>query len=142
MAQGNHNAKPPEGYAFKEGDDPRRNHGGRTPTKWVRDFLDAACDKSPTGKTRRQRQAEAAYLRSLQCDVNGNPDPFIPAKDANEAVKVMWAYDMGKPVEAIEVTETNRPRVLFYLPAKGSKPQASAQPDDVKKDGGNATGDG
>lgn len=31
------------------------------------------------------------------------------------------AYDMGKPIESMEVKTTDGPRVIFHLPANGRK---------------------
>ena len=104
----NPHAIPPEGGGFQEGADPRRNPGGRTPSKWLRKFLDAAYDKSEGGKTRREAIAEHLYeiASSYRVIVKGHGEdaiPFADAKDSIEAAKLLMAYDMGKPVEAIEI---------------------------------------
>jgi hypothetical protein len=94
----NPNAKPPEGGDFMQGDDPRRNRGGRTPSKWLRDYLNAAYDKSPEGAPRRnaiaQRLFEIATGTATEADT----------RDSIEAAKLLLAYDMGKPTESVEMS--------------------------------------
>lgn len=101
-------SRPPTDGGFKDGQDPRRNAGGRTPSKWLREYLDAANDKGPDGQTR--RQAIAAHLfevaTSWTVKIRGRGEDAIEvadAKDSIEAAKLLMAYDMGKPVEQIEV---------------------------------------
>lgn len=94
---------PPEESRFSS--DKQPSNPGRTPTKWIRDFLTAACDKSPEGKSRRQRTAEVAYWTALRCNPEtGQFDPSIPVKDANAARELIWAYDMGQPPKPLELS--------------------------------------
>jgi hypothetical protein len=97
---------PPKDYQFASGKS--GNPGGRTPTKWMRELLSAACDKSPTGQPRRERIFWAFYWRALRCDPDtGMTDKSIPVKDANVAGQVLMAYDMGKPVAAVALTDSD-----------------------------------
>lgn len=140
---------PPAEHRFQAGDDPKRNPGGRTPTAWLRKLLDAAHDKSPEGRSR--REAIALHLievaTSYEVVVKGRGEDAIPlasAKDSIEAAKVLYAYDMGKPVESIEVKNPDGPRVLFYLPTKDGQPSALAaapeQPPTGSDDGSGSAG--
>lgn len=62
------------------------------------------------------------YWRSRRRNPDtGEIDPTIPAKDANRAGEILMAYDMGKPIESMEVKTTDGPRVIFHLPANGRK---------------------
>lgn len=98
--------KPPEEHRFAS--DKQPSNPGRTPTKWLRELLSAACDKSPTGQSRRERIFWAFYWRALRCDPEtGQQDKSIPIKDANAAGQVLWHYDMGKPVAAVALTDAD-----------------------------------
>jgi hypothetical protein len=108
----NPHAIPPEGGAFKSGDDPRRVGGGRTPTKWLRQYLDAARDKSEGGQSRRLAIADHLYevATAWEVQVKGHGENAIQvadAKDSIEAAKLLLAYDMGKPTESIEIESPN-----------------------------------
>lgn len=97
---------PPAEYQFQEGKS--GNPGGRTPTKWLRELLNAACDKGPSGQSRRERIFWAFYWRALRCDPDtGLPDKSIPVREANTAGLVLWHYDMGKPVAALALTDAD-----------------------------------
>ena len=75
------------------------NPGGRTPTRWLRAFLDAAYDKSEPGKDRRQRIAEHLYevATSWQIIQLGREYEVASARDSVAAAALLLAYDMGKP---------------------------------------------
>jgi len=125
MANTNPTGKGGEETRFKAG--ASGNPGGRTPTAWLREFLSAACDKSESGQSRRQAIAEHMFevATSYEVIVKGHGEEAIPiasAKDSIEAGKVLFAYDMGKPVESLEVNQTTAPRVVTCLPVKGSVP--------------------
>jgi hypothetical protein len=95
------------------------------------------------------REAIADHLievaTSWQVVVKGHGEKAIEvasAKDSIEAAKVLYAYDMGKPVESLEVKDVNVPKVLIYLPSNGREPrvkpedaQAPAQGDGAAVDG-------
>ena len=57
------------------------------------------------------------------------------AKDSIEAAKLLYAYDMGKPVESLEVNALNAPKVLIYLPANGREPTEPPLPEKVSAEG-------
>lgn len=101
---------------------PAGNPGGRTPTAWLREKLSKAIKDGDVSA----REAIADHLievaTSYEVIVKGREEPIelASAKDSIEAAKVLYAYDMGKPVESHEVTTNNGPKVLFYLPAKDS----------------------
>lgn len=123
---------PPEEHRFKKGSS--GNPGGRTPTAWLREFLSAAHDKSDEGKSRRMAIAEhlLEVATSYEVIVKGRGDDAMPmasAKDSIEAARLLMAYDMGKPVESIEVTQSDSPKVLTCLPLKGSVPPGQAPRD-------------
>jgi hypothetical protein len=96
--------QPPVLKPFAEGDDPRRNAGGRTPTKWLREFLDAAYDKGPTGQTRRAAIAERLMTIATSDTLTKEG---VNYKDSMDAIRLILAYDMGKPVQAVEVSGAN-----------------------------------
>ena len=101
---------------------------GKTPTAWLRAKLAKAVKDGDVSA----REAIADHLieiaTSYEVIVKGREDPILlaSAKDSIEAAKVLYAYDMGKPVESHEVTTNNGPRVLFYLPAKDGTAAPSA----------------
>jgi hypothetical protein len=106
---GNPNAKPPTSTQFKKGEDPKRNAGGRTPVKWLHELLSAANDTSAAGETR--REAIGMHLLSIatswEVKTKGAGESAIQvadAKNAIEAAKLLLGYDMGKPVEAVELS--------------------------------------
>jgi len=87
----------------------RANHGnagGRTPSRWLREFLDAAYDKGPTGQTR--REAVAAHLFEIATSWKilhfGENLDVASGRDAVEAAKLLFGYDMGKPAQSVEVS--------------------------------------
>ena len=131
----------------------RANAGGRTPTKWLRDLLGAARDQTPGGQTHRE---EVFYhlleiATSWEVVIKGRGDDAIPvasAKDSIEAAKLLYAYDMGKPVEALEVSNPDGslgPRVMAYIPSNGRVPgrepeETSGANDETKPAQGETTG--
>ena len=76
------------------------NPGGRTPTAWLRELLSAANDRSPEGKTRR----EAIFFHQLDIATRTGRGMDASPREATAAAGILNAYDMGKPVEALEVT--------------------------------------
>ena len=110
---------------------PVGNAGGRTPTAWLRDKLAKSLKEGDVSA----REAIADHLieiaTSYEVIVKGREDPIplASAKDSIEAAKILYAYDMGKPIESHEVTTNNGPKVLFYLPMKdGAKAIEPAPP--------------
>ena len=99
----------PEEHRFKPGDDPKRNGGGRTPTKWLREFLDAAHDKADGSGSRREAIAHhlVEVATSWKVVVRGRGENAIDVASAADSVKaaeLLYAYDMGKPVDSLEVS--------------------------------------
>jgi hypothetical protein len=99
-------ANPSGKGGFTGKDDPRRNNGGRTPAKWLHEFLDAASDKENLSR----REAVAAHLFEVATEwevkVKGRGEQAFEvasAADSIEAAKLLMAYDMGKPTESLEV---------------------------------------
>lgn len=91
------------------------------------------------------REAIADHLievaTSWEVVVKGRGDDAIPvasAKDSIEAAKVLWAYDMGKPVESLEVSNTDGPKVLIYLPSNGRDDKDPEKPEEKHADDGGA----
>ena len=86
---------------FRRGDDSRRGHG-RTPSKWLRDYLDAAQDHSDEGKTRRQKIAEHLYevATSWQILHFGKALEVASGRDSVAAAQLLFSYDMGPPAKA------------------------------------------
>ena len=68
--------------------------------------------------------------------------PVASAKDSIEAAKVLFAYDMGKPVESVEVNSVNVPKVLIYLPANGRDPVEEDPPAEAQAETPGSQGDG
>jgi hypothetical protein len=109
--------------------DDKRYSGGRTPSKWLHEFLDASKDKGPNAESRRIESAEAvmAVIRN----------PATPAKDVITAIELLWAYDMGKPTASIEVESPNGtlgpgttiPVPLFALLENALKKREKAEED-------------
>lgn len=125
----------------------RANAGGRTPTKWLRDLLGAARDRGPGARSHREEVffhlVEVAT--SWEVVVKGHGDDAMPvasAKDSIEAAKVLFAYDMGKPVESVEVNSVNVPKVLIYLPANGRDPVEEDPPAEAQAETPGSQGDG
>jgi hypothetical protein len=109
------------------------NAGGRTPTKWLREFLDAARDKG--NGDRRSAIAEHLFelATSYEVIVKGRGEDAIPladAKDSIEAAKLLLAYDMGKPTESIEVESPNGtmspPSIEVVLTRTPTEPEAAS----------------
>jgi hypothetical protein len=77
------------------------NPGGRTPSKWLREYLGAATDKTDGAPIRRQRIAEFLFevATSWQIQQRGRDYEVASARDAVEAAKLLLAYDMGQPVK-------------------------------------------
>ncbi len=117
---------PPVEHRFRAGEESsNRNAGGRTPTAWLRKMLNrAARDISDDGRTYRDHLGMTLIYRGMRRGETGLPDTTITAKDANIAASLVFAYDMGKPIESLEVTSNTGPKVMFYLPAKGGKDPA------------------
>jgi hypothetical protein len=118
----------------------RANAGGRTPTKWLRDLLGAARDNGPDSRSHR----EAVFYHlvevatSWEVVVKGHGDDAMPvasAKDSIEAAKVLFAYDMGKPVESMEVKDVGSSKVMIYLPANGRDPEKDCAETDAETSG-------
>lgn len=91
---------------------PRPNPGGRTPSKWLRDYLNAAKDGTTGGAARRLAIADHLYEVATSWDVKvkGHGEDAISvadAKDSIEAAKLLLSYDMGKPTESIEIESPN-----------------------------------
>ena len=112
---------PPEETRFEKGKS--GNPGGRTPVKWLRELLDAARDKTPGGVT--NRQAIGMHLievaTSYEVVIKGQGENAIPmasAKDAIAAATLLMAYDMGKPVDPVAITdpEGNEPKTTIVNP--------------------------
>jgi hypothetical protein len=87
---------------------PAPNRGGRTPSKWLREYLNAAGDGTDGGKARRLAIADHLYEVATSWDVKvkGHGEDAIPvadAKDSIDAAKLLLSYDMGKPTESIEI---------------------------------------
>lgn len=100
------NPNPSPETRFHPGEDDRRNPGGRTPTKWLRELLNAAYDKSGAGPSRREKIGLhlIEVATSWKVLVFGKDLEVASARDAVEAAKLLMAYDMGKPVNSVEVT--------------------------------------
>lgn len=116
----NPRATPPANpVLFKEGEDSRRNPGGRTPTKWLRELLNAASDKSPTGVTRR-REVFDRLMHIMGADTVTKEG--INYHDSLEAIKLIMAYDMGKPVESVEMSGADGAPLggVMLVPVAGS----------------------
>ena len=99
---------------------PTASTSGRTPTAWLR----AKLAKSIKDGDVSAREAIADHLieiaTSYEVIVKGREDPIplASAKDSIAAAAILYAYDMGKPIESHEVTTNAGPKVLFYLPQK------------------------
>jgi hypothetical protein len=98
---------PPESGQFPKGKS--GNPGGRTPTKWLRELLDAAYDKSDDGRS--NREAIGRHLievaTSWRVQVRGRGETAFEvasAADSLKAAEILYAYDMGRPTESMEVT--------------------------------------
>ena len=117
---GHPNPSPETRFGAARGNTP--NAGGRTPTAWLREKLAKSLKDGDVSA----REAIADHLieiaTSYEVIVKGREDPvpLASAKDSIEAAKVLYAYDMGKPIESHEVTTNSGPKVLFYLPVKDS----------------------
>jgi hypothetical protein len=113
------------------------NPGGRTPAKWLREFLNAASDKSEGGKTRRQEIVEHLYEVATSWEIKqfGEDIKVASGRDSVEAAKILYAYDMGQPskMDALGLAEHFRkveldkvnlalailgPRILAMAPEK------------------------
>ncbi|HJX52388.1 MAG TPA: hypothetical protein VJ801_06445 [Polyangia bacterium] len=77
------------------------NPGGRTPSKWLREYLDAAYDKTAGGRTRRLTIADRLMTIAMSDTLTKEG---INYKDSMDAIRLLTAYDMGKPVEAVELS--------------------------------------
>lgn len=112
---------------------PAHNDGGRTPTAWLRTKLTKALKEGDVSA----REAIADHLieiaTSYEVVVKGHGESAIPmasAKDSIAAAAILYAYDMGKPVESHEVTTNDGPKILFYLPVKDGATPATPVSDD------------
>lgn len=134
------NSNPSPGTRFGSGQQINQHPGGRTPAKWLRGLLDAANDKTEGGES--NREAIARHLieiaTSYAVKIKGRGDnaiEFADAKDSIEAARILWAYDMGKPVEALELSSPDGslagPKVFAYLPLNGRGPRAD-EPQEVQ----------
>lgn len=83
--------RPPAGRRFEKGKS--GNPGGRPSTKGFRDWLGEAAGKD--GSTRRDHLRLALYLKA----VNARD------KDQMRALELVYSYDLGKPVQAVELTD-------------------------------------
>jgi hypothetical protein len=83
--------RPPAGRRFEKGKS--GNPGGRPSTKGFRDWLGEAVGKG--GATRRDNLRLALYLKA----VNARD------KDQMRALELVYSYDLGKPVQAVELTD-------------------------------------
>jgi hypothetical protein len=83
--------RPPAGRRFEKGKS--GNPGGRPSTKGFRDWLGEAVGKD--GSTRRDNLRLALYLKA----VNARD------KDQMRALELVYSYDLGKPVQAVELTD-------------------------------------
>jgi hypothetical protein len=83
--------RPPAGRRFEKGKS--GNPGGRPSTKGFRDWLGEAVGKD--GSTRRDNLRLALYLKA----VNARD------KDQMRALEMIYSYDLGKPVQAVELTD-------------------------------------
>lgn len=75
---------------------------------------------------------------SWEVVVKGHGDDAMPvasAKDSIEAAKVLFAYDMGKPVESMEVKDVGSSKVMIYLPANGRDPEKDRAETDAETSG-------
>jgi hypothetical protein len=134
---------PPEGKRFSATNQPASQ--GRTPTAWLR----AKLAKSLKDRDVSAREAIADHLievaTSWQVVIKGHGENAIEvasAKDSIEAAKVLYAYDMGKPVESIELNSVNAPKVLIYLPSNGREPPKPPPPVEAPDQGDEAPADG
>jgi hypothetical protein len=82
------------------------NAGGRTPSKWLRELLSASFDRSPGGPSRREKIGLHLIEVATSWKILhfGKDIEVASARDAVEAAKLLMAYDMGKPVNSVEVT--------------------------------------
>lgn len=133
---------PPEEHRFSKDRQPAAN--GRTPTKWLRELLSASRDESPGGRSRREEIALhlVEVATSYEVVLKGRSDPIelASAKDSIEAARLLYAYDMGKPVESLEVSNTDGPRVLIYIPDNGRDSKPAQPPQEATADDGGSAG--
>jgi hypothetical protein len=150
--------QPSNPVPFAKGDDPRRNSGGRTPTKWLRELLDAAHDKSEDGRSNREaigrHLIEVATSWKVQIRGRGEESfEVASAADSLKAAEILYAYDMGRPTESVEVTSPDgsmspqqmrdrettaemRARLQAILDTtKPAQPQGQSRADDGPTDG-------
>lgn len=83
--------KPPRGRPFQKGQS--GNPGGRPSKKEFRDFLAEVVDEK-NGTTRRDAVRLALYLKAINSR----------DRDQHRAIELICAYDMGKPIQGVELT--------------------------------------
>jgi hypothetical protein len=126
--------RPPAGRRFEKGKS--GNPGGRPSTKGFRDWLGEAVGKD--GSTRRDNLRLALYLKA----VNARD------KDQMRALELVYSYDLGKPVQAVELTdgdgepikvESNDPVTLLLRQIIGRNEAQAAEKKDEEANGGGAS---
>lgn len=72
------------------------NLHGRPPTRWLRDRLG---ERGPDGKTARERIADHLVEVATRWTIQqfGRDIEVASGRDAVEAAKILYAYDLGKP---------------------------------------------
>ena len=101
---------PPEAGRFSADNQPASP--GRTPTKWLRDLLSAAHDKSENGPS--HREAIGLHLievaTSWTVKIKGRGEAAFEVADAKDSVaaaELLWKYDMGEAPKPVEVSGPN-----------------------------------
>ena len=132
---------PPEATRFSARNQPE--NPGRTSTAWLRTKL----SKAMKDRDISAREAIADHLieiaTSYEVVIKGRGEDAIPlasAKDSIEAAKVLYAYDMGKPVETKEIGGPGggpiRVSPLTTAEQRALLDKLLAEPDDGKGDDG------
>lgn len=101
---------PPESGKFSSEKQPESP--GRTPTKWLRDLLSAAHDKSKNGPSHREaigmHLIEVATSWTVKIKGRGEEAYEVAdAKDSVAAAELLMRYDMGEAPKSLEVSGPN-----------------------------------